>query len=85
MKYKQALNGDIMKLQDRDYTKYANEEEKDAYAAEEKYANEKGLKNNRQYPRFSHPNEEVRKFIWHKRSFIFYNKQRKAYELAANS
>ena len=59
-----------MKLQDRDYTKYANEEEKDAYAAEEKYANQKGLKNNRQYPRFSHPNAEVRKFIWHKRSLF---------------
>ena len=70
MKYKQALNGDIMKLQDRDYTKYTNEEEKDAYAAEEKYANQKGLKNNRQYPRFSHPNAEVRKFIWHKRSLF---------------
>ena len=35
-----------MKLQDRDYTKYANEEEKDAYAAEEKYANQKGIIDN---------------------------------------
>lgn len=57
-----------MKLQERDYTKFLNEEEREAFELEEKIAHRKGVKNNREFPRFSHPNEEVRRFIWHKSS-----------------
>ena len=57
-----------MKLQERDYTKFLNEEEREAFELEEKIAHRKGVKNSREFPRFSHTNAEVRKFIWHKRS-----------------
>lgn len=46
-----------MVLQDRDYTKYLNEEEKKTFELEEKTQNRKGIKNNREFPRFSHPDE----------------------------
>lgn len=59
-----------MKLQDRDYNIILNEEEKRAYEAELTYETSKGPKNNRGFPRFSHPNKEVREFIWHKRSLF---------------
>ena len=59
-----------MKLQDRDYSVYLNEEEKRAYEAEVAYAALKGPKNTRGFPRFSHPDKDIREFIWHKRYLI---------------
>lgn len=59
-----------MVLQDRDYTKYLNEEEKKAFELEEKIENRRGIKNNREFPRFSHPDENIREFIWHRRSLF---------------
>lgn len=59
-----------MVLQERDYTKFISEEEKSAFELEEKIASRKGIKNNREFPRFSHPDEAVREFIWHKRSLF---------------
>lgn len=59
-----------MNLEDRDYTEILNDEEKNAYVEELAYEAKKGLKNTRNFPRFSHPNEDIRKFIWHKRSLF---------------
>ena len=59
-----------MKLQDRDYSIYLNEEEKRAYEAEAAYAALKGPKSTRGFPRFSHPDKDIREFIWHKRSLF---------------
>lgn len=59
-----------MFLHERDYTKYINEEEKKAYEEETKVQNRKGLKSNRQFPRFSHPDEDIRNFIWYRRSMF---------------
>ena len=59
-----------MVLQERDYTKFISEEEKSAFELEEQIAGRKGIKNNREFPRFSHPDEAVREFIWHKRSLF---------------
>lgn len=52
-----------MNLEDRDYTEILNDEEKNAYVEELAYEAKKGLKNTRNFPRFSHPNEDIRKFI----------------------
>ena len=60
----------IMKLQDRDYNIILSEEEKRAYEAELVYEASKGPKNNREFPRFSHPDKKIREFIWHKRSLF---------------
>ena len=57
-----------MKLQERDYTIFFNDDERAAFELEERIANRKGVKNNREFPRFSHPDETVREFLWHKRS-----------------
>ena len=57
-----------MKLQKWDYTKFLNEEEREAFELEEKITNRKGAKNNREFPRLLYPNEEIREFIWYKRS-----------------
>ena len=59
-----------MKLQDRDYNIILSEEEKRAYEAELAYEASKGTKNNRGFPRFSHPDKKIREFIWHKRSLF---------------
>lgn len=59
-----------MKLQDRDYTLILNEEERQAYENELAYTSKKGIKNTAKFPRFSHPNPEIRKFLWHKRSLF---------------
>ncbi len=59
-----------MNLQDRDYTKFLSDEEAKAYEEEERYERKVGIKINRQFPRFSHPDAEIRKFIWHKRSLF---------------
>lgn len=59
-----------MKLQDRDYNILLSEEEKRAYEAELVYEASKGPKNNRGFPRFSHPDKKIREFIWHKRSLF---------------
>lgn len=56
-----------MLLQERDYTKFISEEEKIAFEMEEKIAGRKRIKNNREFPRFSYPDEAFRAFIWHKR------------------
>lgn len=56
-----------MVLQERDYTKFISEEEKSAFELEAQIAGRKGRKNNREFPRFSHPDEAVREFVWHKR------------------
>lgn len=57
-----------MKLQERDYTIFLNDDERAAFELEERIAKRKGVKNNREFPRFSHPDETVREFLWHKRS-----------------
>ena len=59
-----------MVLQERDYTKFISEEEKSAFELEPQIVGRKGIKNNREFPRFSHPDEAVREFIWHKRSLF---------------
>lgn len=59
-----------MVLQERDYTKYLNEEEKKAFELEKKIENRSGVKNNREFPRFSHPDESIRESIWHRRSLF---------------
>ena len=59
-----------MTLQERDYTIFLNDEERVAFELEEKIENRKGVKNNREFPRFSHPDESVREFIWHRRSLF---------------
>ena len=53
-----------MVLQERDYTKFISEEEKSAFELEAQIAGRKGRKNNREFPRFSHPDEAVREFVW---------------------
>ena len=62
--------GISMFLQDRDYTKYLNEEEEKAFYLELKIQNRKGIKSNREFPRVSHPDENIRKFIRHKSSLF---------------
>lgn len=57
-----------MKLQERDYTIFLNDDEREAFELEEIIANRKGLKNNREFSMFSYPDENVREFFWHKRS-----------------
>lgn len=47
-----------------------NDEEREAFELEEKIENRKGVKNHREFPRFSHPDELVREFIWHRRSLF---------------
>lgn len=78
-----------MRLQDRDYTITLNEEEKRAYEAELVYEAKKGPKNNHGFPRFSHPDKEIRKFIWHRRSLFpnnfLYLKEYKDLDLQAES
>lgn len=59
-----------MVLQERDYTKFLTNEEKEAFELEEKIKNRKGIKNSREFPRFSHPNEAVREFVWHRTSLF---------------
>ena len=59
-----------MNLENRDYTLFENAEEKNAYEEEKKYEMQKGIKSTKNFPRFSHPDEQVRKFIWHKRSLF---------------
>ena len=59
-----------MTLQERDYTLFLNDEEREAFELEEKIENRKGVKNHREFPRFSHPDELVREFIWHRRSLF---------------
>lgn len=59
-----------MKLQDRNYELILNDKEQEAYETELTYELKKGLKNTRNFPRFSHPDKEIRKFIWHKRSLF---------------
>ena len=59
-----------MVLQERDYTKFISEEEKSAFELDAQIAGRKGRKNNREFPRFSHPDEAVREFVWHKRSLF---------------
>ena len=54
----------------RDYTLFLNDEEREAFELEEKIENRKGVKNHREFPRFSHPDESVREFIWHRRSLF---------------
>ena len=61
---------DEMVLQERDYTKFISEEEQNAYELEERIASRKGIKNNREFPRFSHPDERIRDFLWHKISLF---------------
>lgn len=62
--------GDRVKLQKRDYTVFLNNEEREAFALEEKVANRKGRKNIKEFPRFSYPDESVREFLCHKRSLF---------------
>ena len=52
-----------MKLQERDYTIFLNDDERAAFELEERIANRKGVKNNREFPRFSHQDEAVREFL----------------------
>ncbi len=59
-----------MKLQDRNYELILTDKEQEAYEAEISYELKKGLKNTHNFPRFSHPDKEIRKFIWHKRSLF---------------
>lgn len=59
-----------MKLQDRDYTLILTDEEKEAYEDELAYEAKKGIKSIRKFPRFSHQDKEIRKFVWHKRSLF---------------
>lgn len=59
-----------MNLQDRDYTLILSDEEQKAYDEEVAYAAKRGPKNTRKFPRFSHPDVEIRKFLWHKRSLF---------------
>ncbi len=56
--------GASMKLYERDYTIVLTGEEKEAYASIQTG------KNNRGFPRFSHPNKEVRDFLWQIRSYF---------------
>lgn len=51
-----------------EYTIFLNDDERAAFELEERIANRKGVKNNREFPRFSHQDEAVREFLWHKRS-----------------
>ena len=57
-----------MNLYERDYTKILNDEEQEAWDKEQKFISRKGIKTNRDSKKFSHPNENVRKFIWCKSS-----------------
>ncbi|MSU02141.1 Shedu anti-phage system protein SduA domain-containing protein [Tissierella pigra] len=59
-----------MRLQERDYEVILTEEEYEAYESELAYELRKGIKNNRNFPRYSHPDKEIRKFIWHKSSLF---------------
>ena len=59
-----------MNLYERDYTIILTEEEKEAYEKEMAYASISTVKNNRGFPGFSHPNKEVRDFLWQKRSYF---------------
>ncbi|WP_029505250.1 Shedu anti-phage system protein SduA domain-containing protein [Lachnoclostridium phytofermentans] len=59
-----------MNLYERDYNVILNEDERNALVEELSYENKPGIKNTSKYPRFSHPKEEVRRFIWHKISFF---------------
>lgn len=59
-----------MFLQDRDYTIFMNDEERKAFEEEQKCERRKGPKNSRIFPRFSHTNAEIRKFVWHRRSMF---------------
>lgn len=59
-----------MNLYERDYTTILSEEEKNALIQETEYANRPGIKNNRGFPRFSHPDKSIRDFLWHKRSMF---------------
>lgn len=59
-----------MNLYERDYTLVLTDEEKEALKQETEYSNRPGLKSNRGFPRFSHPDKGVRDFLWHKRSMF---------------
>lgn len=59
-----------MNLYERDYTLVLTDDEKEALEQESEYANRPGIKNNRGFPRFSHPDKNVRDFLWHKRSMF---------------
>lgn len=67
-----------MWLQERDYTVILTDEERKAYEEECSYERKKGFKTVRNFPRFSHPDKNIRKFISHKRSlfpnnFLYFN------------
>lgn len=59
-----------MFLQERDYTKFLKEEERKAFEQEERIEKREGVKNNREFPRFSHPDESIKEFVWHRRSLF---------------
>lgn len=59
-----------MNLYERDYTLVLTDEEKEALKQETEYANRPGIKSNRGFRRFSHPDKSVRDFLWHKRSMF---------------
>lgn len=59
-----------MKLYDRDYTLILNDIEREVYYAQQEYDLRKGLKSNRESPKISHSNEEIRKFLWHSTSLF---------------
>ena len=59
-----------MNLYERDYTKYLNDEERNAYEKELRVENRKGIKSNRDFPSLSHPDLAVRKFVRHRDSLF---------------
>lgn len=69
-----------MNLYSRDYSKPENPEEKAALEQEIEFEEKKGIKNPSESPRFSHPNPEVRNFLWHNRS-LFPNNHLNPFEL----
>ena len=62
-----------MTLQERDYTLFLNDEEREAFELEEKIENRKGVKNHREFPRFSHPDESVRGHCFRTITCIYWN------------
>lgn len=59
-----------MFLQERDYTKFINEEEKKAFELEEKILRIGSVTSNRQFPSLTHPDKSIRIFLKHKKSLF---------------
>lgn len=54
-----------MNLYERDYSKILNKEEAEAVELYIEFHSRKGIKCSSDAPEWSHPNEEIRRFLWH--------------------